>query len=327
VIICIKFFLLLFIVLLNIDFANCSQARIDSHLAENFAEKKTFPFDQSLQDTPEGILFKKEHTDGYVAKEQRHIVVVIPSYNNALWYERNLRSVLQQEATYSNFSIVYVDDKSTDGTGNLVSQFIEQNKLQDRIKLIRNTHNQGALANLFTVISQYPPNTTIVTIDGDDWLAHNAVLLMINNIYDKYRVLITYGSYQSYPYNQNLEKYNLPVAQEVINNRSYRTMSGLFTLSHVRTFKAGLFQRVKLEDLKYDGKFFDVSWDLAIMFPMLEMAGDNVIRVPTKSLIYNVATGLNDHKLRRSRQKLFGSIIRSMPKYHELSLEEKALLY
>jgi len=32
-------------------------------------------------------------------------------------------------------------------------------------------------------------------------------------------------------------------------------------------------KKIAKEDLMYEGKFFEMAWDLAFMFPMLEMAG------------------------------------------------------
>jgi hypothetical protein len=33
----------------------------------------------------------------------------------------------------------------------------------------------------------------------------------------------------------------------------------------------GLFKKIKKEDLLYEGEFVLMSWDIAMMFPMLEM--------------------------------------------------------
>jgi glycosyltransferase involved in cell wall biosynthesis len=51
----------------------------------------------------------------------------LPSYNNALSriYLRNLDSIFQQE--YQNYHLVYVNDASTDGTGDYVKAYMEEN--------------------------------------------------------------------------------------------------------------------------------------------------------------------------------------------------------
>ena len=49
--------------------------------------------------------------------------VVIPSYNNSKWYDKNLESVFSQ--TYQNWKLFYVDDHSSDNTGELVEQYVQ----------------------------------------------------------------------------------------------------------------------------------------------------------------------------------------------------------
>lgn len=53
------------------------------------------------------------------------MVVVIPSYKNAQWYECNLASVFEQ--TYKNYSVIYIDDASPDKTGYLVQAYVKKN--------------------------------------------------------------------------------------------------------------------------------------------------------------------------------------------------------
>src|ERR1700733_7929082 len=59
----------------------------------------------------------------HAVKEHKPIVVVIPSYNNPPYCERNLRSVLDQK--YDNFRVIYIDDCSADNTYASVQQLVE----------------------------------------------------------------------------------------------------------------------------------------------------------------------------------------------------------
>ena len=56
--------------------------------------------------------------------KEHPLVVIIPSYNNAQWYKKNLDSVFNQR--YSNYRIIYLDDASTDQTGYLVEKYIQE---------------------------------------------------------------------------------------------------------------------------------------------------------------------------------------------------------
>ena len=46
--------------------------------------------------------------------------IVIASYNNAHYFEKNLASVTSQH--YRSFHVYYIDDASTDGTADLVQK-------------------------------------------------------------------------------------------------------------------------------------------------------------------------------------------------------------
>ena len=69
------------------------------------------------------------------------IAVVIPRYNNRQWYKQNLCSLCTQD--YDNFRAIYIDDCSSDRTGELVEEFIAENNLGKRIHLIRNRVRVG----------------------------------------------------------------------------------------------------------------------------------------------------------------------------------------
>src|SRR5438552_2237739 len=111
--------------------------------------------------------------------EEKKFVIVVPSYNNSRYYERNMRSVLSQN--YAHFRVMYIDDCSPDGTGDLVENFIEQYDQDRKVLLIKNKERRGALYNLYTMITSCDDDEIIVTLDGDDWLPHNEVLLRLND--------------------------------------------------------------------------------------------------------------------------------------------------
>lgn len=55
--------------------------------------------------------------------------IFVPSFNNAKTklYLRNLDSIFQQD--YKNYHLVYVNDASTDGTGDYVKSYMEENEI------------------------------------------------------------------------------------------------------------------------------------------------------------------------------------------------------
>jgi len=243
------------------------------------------------------------------ASSQKNFVVIIPSYNNENWYRFNLDSVLKQK--YDQFRVIYIDDASTDRTADLVKEYLALYDMDHKVTLISNWERVGALANIYRAVWMCDSSDIIVTVDGDDWLAHEDVLQTLNEIYSDPEVWMTYGQFQEYPTGYRGGAALLPMS--IIAENSYRDHDWMTT--HLRTFYAGLFQKIKREDFLYEGKFFPVAWDLAFMFPMLEMSGFHSRFVPEIIYIYNVATPLNDRKLYLEMQLHLEKVIRAKNRY------------
>lgn len=246
-----------------------------------------------------------------LAKENQKFVIIIPSYNNEKYINKNLTSVLNQD--YENYEIIYIDDASKDKTYDISLNILSsQNKVP--YQLIRNTENQGALSNIYNAVSSLEKYDVVVTVDGDDWLATNNVLNILNDAYSDNNVWLTYGSFESFP------KKNLNICQsiprEVIISNSFRNYK--WVSSHLRTFYAGLFQKIKKEDLMHDKKFIDITTDQAYMFPMLEMAGDRLKFIDDITYIYNIQNPINDFKIRLENQQKMEKYIRGLPKYKKI---------
>ena len=63
------------------------------------------------------------------------------------------------------------------------------------------------------------------------------------------------------------------------------------------------------------GQYFQVAWDLAIMFPMLEMAGNRQEFMQDLLYVYNDQNPISDHKIRRREQILVAQEIRTKKRY------------
>jgi len=247
---------------------------------------------------------------------EKPITVVIPSYNNAQWYGRNLGSVLAQQ--YENYRVVYVDDCSSDGTYGLVKEYLAKHDAAGRVTLKKNERNVGALHSLYHAVHASDDRTIIIVVDGDDWLAHNGVLAHINKIYWQEEVLMTYGTFMIYPTGK-VDPYGVcrPYPRETPN--CFRACS--WRASHLRTFYAGLFKLIKKEDLMSDGVFLPSSQDLAQMIPMLEMSGGRYRCIEDVLYIYNHANSRNHDKdpVTLQRQTRLRQMIEHKPSYAPLS--------
>jgi len=244
----------------------------------------------------------------------KSVVVVIPSYNNAEWYDKNLSSVFAQD--YANYSVIYIDDKSSDNTYQLVTQKVAASGKQKQVKVIGNEQRKGALANIYNAIHTHCSDKDIVVLlDGDDWFKHENVLSTVVRAYDDANILMTYGQYEEYPSGRIGQCQAIP--RTVIEAHAYRKYP--WVTSHLRTFYAGLFKKIKKEDFMYQGDFFTVTWDMAILFPMLEMAAGRWKFIEDVLYVYNMATPLNDYKTKFELQQMCHYYIRHQPPYAALS--------
>ena len=110
---------------------------------------------------------------------------------------------------------------------------------------------------------------------------------------------------------------NRAVPDEVINANGFREYDWVTT--HLRTFYAGLFKRIKKEDLFFEGRFYPVSGDMAMMFPMLEMAGLHAKHLDHLAYVYNIDNPLNDFKKDIALILRITAFIRTNEKYEPVT--------
>ncbi len=101
------------------------------------------------------------------------VSVVITLYNVEKYIKQCLDSVINQ--TYKNLEIVLVDDRGTDGTMDVVSQYKDE-----RIKLLIHPCNMGAGQARKTGIEACTGDY-VITVDGDDWLSLDFIEKLVEN--------------------------------------------------------------------------------------------------------------------------------------------------
>ncbi len=245
--------------------------------------------------------------------EDKHFAVVIPSYNNEKWCIKNLDSVFLQD--YQNFHVIYINDASTDNTGILVQEYVKKNNLEHKFTYIENKTNQGALYNLYHAIHSCDDHDVIVTVDGDDWLAHLHVLSFLNEVYQDENIWLTYGQFEWS--NTGLPGFCAPYPPDIIKHNNFRET--VWKTSQLRTFYAKLFKLIRKKDLLYKGNFLKITWDLAMGYPMLEMSQERHKCISDVLYVYNNQNPLNDSKLYAQEQLLLDCIVRKKERYFRLS--------
>jgi glycosyltransferase involved in cell wall biosynthesis/SAM-dependent methyltransferase len=239
----------------------------------------------------------------------KKFVIVIPSYNNSKWCVQNINSALSQN--YDQFRIIFTDDCSSDDTFTKVSEAVNASPRADKVTLIKNVNRIGALANLYNMIHSCDDDEIILTLDGDDWFPDDNVLNRLKQIYSSRDIWMTYGQYKNST--DGSTGVAAPYPPHIVNTGAFRHTT--WGASHLRTFYAWLFKKINKEDLQQNGNFFQMTWDFAIMFPMLEMSGDHSQFLSDILYVYNLDNPINDHKVSRQLQQSLDSYIRNMPKY------------
>ena len=237
--------------------------------------------------------------------------IIIPFYNVEKWIKYCVRSVKAQE--YKNYHCYLIDDISTDKTTNLIEKEIAND---EKFTLIKNTEKKYALLNIYDTLNDnnIDNEEIIVLLDGDDWLASKEVLGKLNQVYNQENCDVTYGSYAEHPGNMR-GKHTRQIPEKIIDENLFR--ENPWMSSHLRTFKYSLWKKINKEDLIYSktGKFYKAAWDLAFMFPILEMSGHRAKYIEDIMYVYNRQNPLNEDKVNHSIQLAEESEIRSKKKY------------
>jgi glycosyltransferase involved in cell wall biosynthesis len=219
----------------------------------------------------------------------QHFKIITPVYNSQDWIGKCIKSVKDQD--YANFEQIIVDDCSTDNT---VEEAKKEIHGDSRFKIVRKEHRMGVMhshvAGTELLGKDAEDDVVFVHLDGDDWLAHDNVLSRVNEIYEEKNCWLTYGNYKTTD--------DSPSVCQGINNPMPRTeiLNG-WPFSHLRTFKKFLWDRIKTNSLlDSNGKMFTSACDVAIMIPMIEMAGNRVHFIEEVLHVYNRDNPLNEDK-------------------------------
>lgn len=169
---------------------------------------------------------------------------------------------------------------------------------------------KSKIENLLAQVADLTPDAVVALVDGDDWLAHPRALARIAEAHAR-GAWVTYGQFL----NTRGER-GFAAAYETPDYRR-----APWRATHLKTFRAGLMQRIKHEDLQFEGKWIDRGDDPSFMIPILEMAGPKrAFFVPEILYIYNSATNWESSATHaeRTREKAIEQFVRSKKPYETL---------
>jgi len=231
-------------------------------------------------------------------KVEQKIVIISPTYNSERYINNCIESVVSQD--YDNYEMIVIDDASTDNTYNIAKQWES-----DKIKVIRNEENKGAVRNQIESIRKYCKEDDIVMfLDGDDsFINDNEILHFYNNLYDG-TTEFTYGSCYSMVDRIPLIAQNYP--EEIKQKKEYRKYKFNWNMpyTHLRTFKAGLLNNIDDSNFQDENKnWYKAGGDGSIFYSLIEQADPDKVKVVSDILYnYNDINPLNDYKINGDEQ-------------------------
>lgn len=244
--------------------------------------------------------------------ESTKFLFVVPFYNCEKWIAKCIKSIRRQN--HENFNCVLIDDMSTDNSVKVIEELIRDD---GRFTLHKNTEKHFALGNIVKTISaeKLDKDDVIILLDGDDYLPSKKVLTKLNEVYKK-GTLLTYGSYVYDPTGRPGVEPS-PYPDSVIKNNAFR--QDKWRASHLRTFKYHLWKNLNLNDLKDDNnKYFEMTYDQAIMLPLLEMSSERSEYIPQILCTYNKQNPLNVDKIKAKKQSDLAVKIRNKNPYKRI---------
>lgn len=227
--------------------------------------------------------------------------VVVPYHNGAKTIVGCLQSICDQRqaldmAPGAKINIIVADDASDNHSRDLVEHFCAQDHPGVTIKKAFSPTRQYAMKNAWDAIKNTPmePSDVVVIVAGDDSIEPRALNRIAQHYYAG--AWLTYGSWR---YKDGDVGWARPYPAKAVRDNTIRSQPFLGTA--MQSFKRALFDHITEDELKINGEWPQVSGDVALMVPLIELAGQRAFFIYDPIYIYNV-TDQADHKIRPQEQ-------------------------
>lgn len=276
----------------------CKLKRInwDAYLAQNEDVKKANidPCEHFVNHgIYEGRKLYSRHMLNQFADDGRPVVsVIIPNYNNSLYLNKCLNSVVNQ--TLAEIEIIVIDDASMDESISIITDFANRDR---RIKLIKFDSNQSAhMARKTGILSA--TGKYIMFLDPDDFYATNACETAVKYISKGYDIV----HFGTYVINQEAhDKILIDGCDKYLNNLSTGEFSRDEMLNSIffeRRSTFTLWNKIYLSEICKSGArdledgFLPVGQDLYAFLAIASYAR-NMLVIEEKIYYYNCGSGVS----------------------------------
>lgn len=202
----------------------------------------------------------------WAEKTSADVVLYVRGYNTPCEKLKRLFNSIKKQ-TYQDFEIVYIDDASTNESGEYAKLILKYDTyFAERTKTAFNDENAGELANFVFAMQNMivNKNAIVINVDNDDYLVNDKAVEIITEKFAE-GAEITCGN--CIRWDKPLKNYSVYSFDEVWNR------DGDNVWLHPKCFRRYLFDYIDVEnDLMVNGKYIDVNTDFAFMLPMIRKA-------------------------------------------------------
>jgi glycosyltransferase involved in cell wall biosynthesis len=212
--------------------------------------------------------------------------VLVPFRNVRPYIGECLDSIVRQQ--YGRVEVFLLDDCSSDRSLDAVAD-------RERVNKIRFDAPRGVSHNAAWMLRQAPfdDEDVVVFVDGDDRLIGTDVFELIDGYYRE-GALITYGSYVRSDGTHGFCHPHSPMEFRCLR-------SAPFKAGHLKTFKYKVYKQLLAQDPVEDafkddeGRYLPMSSDVALMLPLIEIAGPERVAFNYRVVYYYRLHEANDH--------------------------------
>jgi len=245
--------------------------------------------------------------------------VISVGWNCAEFLDRCIQSVVSQVGVDWNWYAVLDGGKENEATRQEMHAMRTRygGLMLGRHEIWHAVGRRYAMCNLAEALGKVgelaDPNDRVALVDLDDALANDRALATAEKFHEA-GAWVTYGSY--------VTTSGRPPKFHGAYKAGENLRAAKWKATHLRTFRYGLWKHIRPRDLRgADGCWFKAAYDLAMFFPMMELAGPERVRhIPDTLYLYNDTSPHNDHKVQWEEQKRCERYIRRLPPYKQVEV-------
>lgn len=230
-----------------------------------------------------------------------HFTITSTTLNAERYVARCIQSVQRQ--TYPHWSHAVVDAQSNDFTVRTARAQAKLTQAPPSTQVSVNKKRKAALENCWEIWRDLPPEEVIVWLDGDDWLATDSALDILARTYaSPGEPWLSYGQFMMATGEVGFAS---PYAPGENPRRTH------WRATHLKTFRAGLVHKLEPKLLhKPDGSWCDLAIDKAVMYPLLDLAGERHAFISQILYVYNAKASWWACQPEHERQKELNEVYR-----------------